>query len=995
MDIAIPATTTAPTPVPPLDLIRARAAQAGDRIALGGDGRLITYRELLLRTDALAHRLRTAGVTPQLPVAVHLDDPADTVVAMLATFTVGAVYCPLDTAAPADRLAAIITRLRCRFAIADVAGAHRLPATTTVFNPAATVANPASAVHEPETTVVDPAATVPTSAALADHVAFAHNATPHLAHADELAYVIHTSGSTGIPKGVAMTRRGLARLIDWQVGDGETGLRTLQFTAASFDVTFQEVLSTLASGGTLIVSSVNIRRDPAALLDALVRHRIERLFLPYVALQLLAVEAGRRGVFPDSLRQVVTAGERLIITPAIRALFAALPGCRLDNHYGPTEAHLVTSATLRAESSRWPEVPDIGAPVSGVSCRVLDDRLRTVPAGEAGELYVGGSGLARGYAHDPARTAERFVASPFAPGERLYRTGDLVRAAPAGHYEFLGRADDQLKVRGFRVEPGEVEHALSAHPSIDAAAVDLRLIADGVRALVAYIQTTGPISHRELGDQLRATLPAYMIPSRFIPVDILPRTTTGKIDRRALAALPLPTAPGKPATPPPRELPQPSILGAPTPSTHARPSDLAAPISPEHSPSRDLAAPVRPEHSHPSDLAVLAPQVHSQSSDLAPPSRQEPALSSDAAESTLPQPASAPSPTELVTGIWIRVLGHDEFAGNDDFFDVGGDSLLATWVVTELAQVLGRPVELSLLLEYGTVDELAAALESADVLAAQQRFSQIVTLRPGNSGRTVYFVHPLGGELLAYRELALASTAPMRLLGIGWTGASPKFGSTLADIAHHHVEQLRVVEPDGPYWLAGWSFGGVLAFEIARQLRAAGAEVAFLGLFDANPVIDPITGLPMGRTPFLEMLDTVAARLDDPSTTDAELTDLTSGPTWLQLMGAPLQARSSTGYLRTVLDTARACMNAAMRYEPQPYSGPVHLFDSADTPPERRASATAAMRELCIGSLTIVEIAGAHRTFITGEHAAEAAAQLDAALERVGAEGSANRGSEH
>lgn len=935
MDTAIPATAT----VPPLDLIRARAGQAGDRVALGGDGRPVTYRELLARTDALAHRLRTAGVTPQLPVAVHLNDPADTVIAMLATFTVGAVYCPLDTAAPADRLAAIITRLRCRFAIADVAGAPHLPAATTVLHPTATVAQPGTAVPKPGATDVAPATTVLDSAAVAELDAPAPHATPHHPHLDGLVYVIHTSGSTGIPKGVAMTRRGLARLIDWQLGDGEMGLRTLQFTAPSFDVTFQEVLSTLASGGTLILSAENIRRDPAALLDALVRHRIERLFLPYVALQLLAVEAGRRGVYPDSLRQVVTAGERLIITPAIRAWFAALPGCRLDNHYGPTEAHLVTSATLPAGSSRWPEVPDIGAPVSGVSCRVLDERLRTVPAGEAGELYVGGSGLARGYAHDPARTAERFVASPFAPGERLYRTGDLVRAAAAGHYEYLGRADDQLKVRGFRVEPGEVEHALSAHPSIDAAAVDLRVIGEGVRALVAYIQTTGPISHRELGDRLRATLPAYMIPSRYIPVDILPRTTTGKIDRRALAALPLPATTQSRAAPPPRELPRPS--------------------------------------------------------NPAPPSRQEPALPSDAAESASPQPANVPSLTELVTGIWIRVLGHDEFAGDDDFFDVGGDSLLATWVVTELAQLLGRPVELSLLLEYGTVDELAAALGSADAPAAHRRSSQVVTLRPGNSGRGVYLVHPLGGELLAYRELALASTAPMRLLGIGWTGAPPKFGSTLADIARHHVEQLRVVEPDGPYWLAGWSFGGVLAFEIARQLRAAGAEVAFLGLFDANPVIDPITGLPMGRTPFLDMLDTVAARLDDPSTTDAELTDLTSGPTWLQLMGAPVQTRASTGYLRTVLDTARACMNAAMRYEPQPYSGPVHLFDAADTPPERRARATAALRELCTGALTIVEIAGAHRTFITGEHAAEAAAQLDAALERVGAEGSANRGSEH
>lgn len=851
-----------------VNLIRARAGEVGDREALvDPDDRAgtLTYAGLVGRVDALAHRLRATGVGPEQPVAVLLDRSADVVVAMLAVLASGGAYCPLDVTAPGAHNAAIVRRLGVRVAVADRTGALRPPVGTVVVDSAAPApAEPFAAVRP------DP---------------------------DTLAYVLHTSGSTGVPKGVAMTHRGLSRLIRWQLASGAPDLRTLQFTATSFDVTFQEVLATLAGGGCLVVASEEVRRDPAALLDTIVSQRIQRLFLPYVALQLMAVTAGRLSVVPASLEHVVTAGERLIITRAIRDLFAALPGCRLDNHYGPTEAHLVTSLTLPADPVSWPEAPAIGVPVDGVSCRVLDEQLRAVRDGNVGELYVSGTGLGRGYLRDPARTAERFVASPFAPGERLYRTGDLVRVSGEGSYEFLGRADSQLKVRGFRVEPAEVENALLRHPQVDVAAVGLREVADGVSVLVGYLQTDGVVSHRNLTEHLRGLLPSYMVPARYVLVAAMPRTATGKIDGLALAELELPVAPG-------------------------------------------------------------------------------------------PQEAAS-SLAEVITAIWARVLGHDEFAGDDDFFEVGGDSLLATWVVAELGQAVDRPVELSLLLEYSTVGDLAAALGSVAAAPRQRhRSSQIVTLRPGPSGRSLYLVHPLGGELLGYRELAHTSAAPVRLLGIGWTGEPPAFGSTLVEIARTHVEQLRTIEPDGPYWLAGWSFGGVLAYEMAQQLLAAGGRVEFLGLFDANPVIDPITGLLMGRTPFLRLLDTVVTRLDDPTTTDAELVELTSDRTWLQLMGAPITAGASSAYLRTVLDTARACMNAAMRYEPRPYQGPVHLFQAGTGP----AEPAAVMRELCTGPLAVIPIAGDHWAFIRGEHVTEAAAELDAALERVGAAGSANRG---
>jgi amino acid adenylation domain-containing protein len=871
-------TQTATSPVaaqaaaPPVyDAIEARARSGPDAPAvIGPDGTALSYAGLLELADALAGRLRAGGVGPEQRVAVLLDRSADNVVAMLAVLAAGGVYCPLDPAAPLARTRANLQRLGARAAVADDASAAALGAGVRALP------------------LAGPAPGGPRTIARPDPVS--------------LAYVLHTSGSTGVPKAVAMTHRGLNRLIAWQVADGPPGLRTLQFTATSFDVTFQEVLSTLATGGCLVVASEEIRRDPEAMLDLIVSREIQRLFLPYVALQLLAVAAVRSSVIPGSLQHVITAGERLIITPAIRGLFAAIPGCRLDNHYGPTEAHLVTSLTLPGPAAQWPEVPPIGTAVAGVSCRILDDRMQPARDGAPGELYVAGTGLARGYLHDPGQTAERFVADPLTPGERLYRTGDLARLT-AGGYEFVGRADRQLKVRGFRVEPAEVENALLQHPRVDAAAVGLRDLADGVPALVGYVQAVGEVSHRDLTEYLRDRLPAYLIPARFVAVRALPRTSSGKVDARALAALQLP--------------------------------------------------------------AVAEP------------------------------PAVGPaSVADTITAIWQRVLGHDEFDADDDFFDIGGDSLLATWVVAELAQELGRSVGLSAFLDYSTVADLAAALGADGALARQRpRSSQLVTLRPGPSARSLYLVHPLGGELIGYRELARASHAPFRLLGVAWTGAPPAFGSSLQDIARTHVEQLRSIQPDGPYLLAGWSFGGVLAWEIAEQLRRAGAPVDLLGLIDANPLVDPLTGLPMAQTPFLATLDAVLARLDDPAGAGDDLVELTSGPTWKQLMGAPITAGASAGYLRTVLNTARACMNAAMRYDPPRYDGPVTLFQAGGAGADRQELLAGALRRVCAGPLTVIRLSGDHWGLMRAPDVTETAAELDAALERAGAEGNAINGS--
>src|SRR5438477_172527 len=364
---------------------------------------------------------------------------------------------------------------------------------------------------------------------------------------EHLAYVIYTSGSTGKPKGVAMAHRALANLLAWQLESfsAPVAARTLQFASLSFDVAFQEIFSTWCSGGTLVLIDEAARRDPEALLTFVSEQRVERLFLPFVALQNVCEAAGHLGASIPSLREVITAGEQLKATDAVRGFFAAHADCALVNQYGPTESHVVTAFTLADDHERWPALPPIGRPIANAKVYVLDRHRQPVPVGVPGELYIGGVSLARGYLNRPELTSERFVEDPFAFGstERLYRTGDLVRWREPGTLEFLGRIDHQMKIRGFRIEPGEIEAALREHPDVREALVVAREDDAVGKRLVAYVIGESPAtSPEDLDHLLRRTLPDYMIPSAFGFLDAFPLTPNGKIDR---AALPAPSGQGR------------------------------------------------------------------------------------------------------------------------------------------------------------------------------------------------------------------------------------------------------------------------------------------------------------------------------------------------------------------------------------------------------------------------------------------------------------------
>ncbi|HET7232357.1 MAG TPA: amino acid adenylation domain-containing protein [Longimicrobium sp.] len=490
------------------ELVARQAANTPGAVAVEHAGDALTYAELEARANRLAHRLVRLGVVPDTRVAVAMERSVEMVVAVLAVLKAGGCYVAVDPGYPADRIAYMLADSRASVVLTTSAVADRLPSTGAVI------------------VRVD-----------VEDVASESSAPPTVdLHPENLLYVLYTSGSTGRPKGAALPHRALANVIRWQLercGD-DAAARTLQFASLSFDVSFQEIFSTWAGGGTLVLIDDETRRDADALLAYLRAERIERLFIPFAGLQGLAEIAEGGDAHLPHLREVITAGEALRATPQLRALFRANPQTTLDNHYGPSETHVISAHLVAGDPVAWPALPPIGAPVANTRLYVLDGEMQPAPLGVPGELYAAGIHLARGYLARPALTAERFVPNPFGPaGSRLYRTGDRVKRTDA--LEYVGRTDFQVKIRGFRVEPGEVEAVLAGHPAVSQAAVTAR--GEGAaRRLAAYVVPTADASPTiaELRAHVAARLPEHMVPRAWRVMDALPLTPSGKVDRRAL-----------------------------------------------------------------------------------------------------------------------------------------------------------------------------------------------------------------------------------------------------------------------------------------------------------------------------------------------------------------------------------------------------------------------------------------------------------------------------
>ncbi|MFD6285592.1 non-ribosomal peptide synthase/polyketide synthase [Streptomyces sp. NPDC060205] len=497
-------------PRSPVDLFAEQARRTPEALALDDGDRRLTYRELAGWSDRVASRLLADGLAPEDGVALLMDRCAELVVAQLAVLKAGGAYVPVDGRAPQERRRTMLAQanVRARLTAEDVAAARPTPVT-----------GPAP---------------VP---------------TPVRADPDRLAYVMFTSGSTGLPKAVAVRHRDVASLAtDSRFTDGVCD-RVLLHSPVAFDAATFEVWAPLLTGGCVVVT-------PGETVDAALLRRLiatgppaagdgtglTAVWLTAGLFRLLAQDSP--GCFAG-LRQVWTGGD-VVPAAAVRRVLAACPGLTVVDGYGPTETTTFATSHALDEAAAVPDTVPVGRPLDDKRVHVLDARMRPVPPGCAGELYIAGEGVARGYLGRPGESARRFLADPLGPpGARMYRTGDLARRRPDGTVEFLGRADDQVKIRGFRVEPGEVAAALAPHPGVADVAVVAREDRPGARRLVAYV--VGPAGHDpgELRAYARRTLPDYLVPSAFVALTALPLSGNGKVDHAALPAPEGDTGPGR------------------------------------------------------------------------------------------------------------------------------------------------------------------------------------------------------------------------------------------------------------------------------------------------------------------------------------------------------------------------------------------------------------------------------------------------------------------
>ncbi|AHH16227.1 non-ribosomal peptide synthetase [Nocardia nova SH22a] len=764
-----------------------------------------------------ARELIEYGAGPGDSVVVAVPRSAESVLAIGAVAATGAAFVPVDPSDPPARLAAVVANSGARLGLTVAGMWDRLPDGPRWLG------------------LDDPDLLARVSARPATPVSDADRVRP--LRADHTAYVIHTSGTTGRPKAVAVTHRGLEALTDHisETYAVQAHSRVLHAHAPSFDAHLLELLAASAAGARLVIEPRTVVAG-TELSDFLAANAITHFLTTPAVLATLRPQS-----LPE-LRVVVVGGEVCPVDLARRWCSAV----RLFNGYGPTET-TVMAAQFEVPTRPVSAAVPIGPMLPGVRARVLDERLRPVPPGGIGELYVGGAGVAAGYRGDPAATATCFVADPEAPGRRCYRTGDRVRIDPAGVAEFLGRVDTQLSLRGRRIEPAEIESALTELPRIAQAVVAIDRAPQGER-LIGYVVTDAETSADEddsivfhdLIRRLRDRLPAAMVPAQLVRLPALPVTRHGKVDRAAL--------------PPP------------------------------------------PAVSH----SFRAPETEAQ---------------------------------RLVAASFATATGADRVGVDDDFFELGGNSLSGVAVAAEIANATGQPVTVRWLYSASTVGELADRL-AAPVPDGDDGLGPVLMLRRNGIRAPLFCVHSAVPLAWCYAGLA-AHIRDRPVIGLQsplLDDAEPvETPGDIGDLADRYIEQIRRIQPNGPYHLLGWSLGGQIAHAIAVRLCHLGAQVETLVMLDSLVFTDELPPPPVPR-----MRDLLTHLLgDEPDDADL-LEDVTAEQAAVELsdaapsFGTGLSAAQLTRLHRGYVDGVRL----SHRYRPGVFDGDLLYFSATRGPTE-------------------------------------------------------------
>ncbi|MEH6930459.1 non-ribosomal peptide synthetase, partial [Priestia megaterium] len=501
--------TEADYPKKPIHLLfEEQVEKTPENVAVVYESDSLTYKELNEKANQLARTLRTHGVQPDSRIGLLMERSIDMIVGLLAILKSGGAYVPIDPEYPVERI---------QYILDDAEVPMVLSQTSLINTLTSQVAFKGQWLDMQHSNIYDEdASNLVTVTQLSD-----------------LAYVIYTSGTTGRPKGVLMENGNLVNLLNHQFQELIIPFHenVLQFSNISFDVSFQEIFSTLLSGGSLYTFDNELKKDIQLLLSFIDKNDISIIFWPTSYLKAIS-NIDTFNIFPKCIKHVITAGEQLVISSALKTYLESNK-VNLHNHYGPTETHVVTMHNL-SNREEITDVPHVGKPISNNQVYILNESLQPQPIGVPGEMYIGGVGVARGYLNRPDLTAEKFMENPFLPETKMYRTGDLARLLSDGNIEFLGRVDHQVKIRGYRIELGEIEATLLQHQSVqDVVVVDL-LNTKKESYLCAYVVTKGQVDVANLRNYLTKKLPAYMLPSYICELKEIPFTSNGKVDRKKL-----------------------------------------------------------------------------------------------------------------------------------------------------------------------------------------------------------------------------------------------------------------------------------------------------------------------------------------------------------------------------------------------------------------------------------------------------------------------------
>ena len=855
-----------------------QAARTPGATALSYAGQRVSYRELDERANRLAHYLRGLGVGLEARVGLYLNRSTDLIVALLAVLKADAAYVPLDPAYPLDRLTYMLRDAGVEVLITEQALLDRLGdgqrAICLDRDAALIAARPARAPESRAT-------------------------------AESLAYVMYTSGSTGQPKGSSITHRSILRLVK------QTNFATLsadevflQFAPVSFDAATLEVWGALLNGARLAVAPPELL-NLADLGQLIQDERVTTLWLTAGLFSQMVDEqlAGLRGV-----RQLLTGGD--VVSPThVRLVLQAHPGTTVINGYGPTENTTFTCTHPVATLDEVEEPLPIGRPVANTQVYILDRQLRPVPVGVAGDIYAAGDGLARDYHGQPALTAARFIPNPFSaePGARMYAVGDQGRYRADGTVEFLGRTDDQVKIRGYRIELGEIEAVLSQHPVVRNCVVLAQELVPGQKRLAAFFvpdvaEDQPMLSPRQIREYLKEWLPEYMVPLSFSPVESIPLTPNGKVDRQAL-------------------------------------------LAPDRIFSDTLGAYVAPRDQ-----------------------------------------------TELqLTKLWEYVLGVRPIGVYHNFFDLGGQSLLAMRLTTQIQRLFGQRISTATLFREPTIAQLAQRLRAP---AEDQPWTPLVSLQEGGDKPPLFLLSPGGGKPFCYIPLVRHLRDDRPIYGLQARGVEPgqQPFQDVGELADCYIEAIRSVQPQGPYLLCGWSAGGSFALEVAQRLRRQGQDIALLC------VMDSLLQKPDNIQEVLNYADQLIAFIS-PQNLPLSIEEFHALDREEQIqmvvelagqigLVAPDTGRDQV--LRNV-DVVGASNRIAMTYDPAPYDGRITLFYTYKDPEEAKYNkvqitsfdALLGWGDIASENLDVVLVSGDHQNMLSMPHVQSVAEQLQIRLDAL------------